>query len=138
MTGEVSFRFAVAAKRECCTADAADHRLREDESFYIIPPSAVGPSVPGPSRPSTATATATASNAAAASAQPAPTPKTPEELSLENTSLRASLDAISKHAASVETTNRRLLETLKEWERMRREMSAGLRREVSFNLALWQ
>jgi hypothetical protein len=60
-----------------------------------------------------------------------PPPKTPEELLLENTSLRASLDAISRHSHMLENEVRRLRESEEKKGEMMRSVVMGVRREVS-------
>jgi hypothetical protein len=60
-----------------------------------------------------------------------PPPKTPEELLLENTSLRSSLDAISRHSHMLENEVRRLRESEEKKGEMMRSVVMGVRREVS-------
>lgn len=62
---------------------------------------------------------------------PSPTPKTNEELSLENESLRASLDALAQHAHQLELANRALAARGEERDKLVRSVVTGVRREVS-------
>jgi len=61
-----------------------------------------------------------------------PSAKTPEELALENISLRASLDALAIHAHDLEQKNRILQHNGEEKEKIMRSMVLGVRREVSW------
>lgn len=59
-----------------------------------------------------------------------PAAKTPEELVLENESLRASLDALAVHAHSLEVANKALSERAAEHDKVVRSVVHGVRREV--------
>ncbi|EIW65729.1 hypothetical protein TREMEDRAFT_66106 [Tremella mesenterica DSM 1558] len=56
--------------------------------------------------------------------------KTPEELELENVSLRASLDALASHAHTLEQTNKMFRAQAEERERNMRNVMLGVRREA--------
>jgi hypothetical protein len=56
--------------------------------------------------------------------------KTPEELALENASLRASLDALAVHSHELELANRQMKASGEERERTMRHVALGVRREV--------
>ncbi|KAK4684852.1 hypothetical protein P7C73_g5315, partial [Tremellales sp. Uapishka_1] len=56
--------------------------------------------------------------------------KTPEELALENQSLRASLDALAVHAHRVEKMNAELLGKAEERDKMMRSVVLGVRQEA--------
>jgi len=56
--------------------------------------------------------------------------KTPEELTLENESLRASLDALALHAEALGKANKTLKNAGEEREKMMRSVVVGVRREV--------
>lgn len=59
-----------------------------------------------------------------------PAGKTPEELALENESLRASLDALAVHAHSLEVANKALTERAAEHDKVVKSVVHGVRREV--------
>jgi hypothetical protein len=56
--------------------------------------------------------------------------KTPEELALENESLRASLDALAVHTEAVNKENQELRKSSQEREVVLRNAVAGVRKEV--------
>jgi len=56
--------------------------------------------------------------------------KTPEELALENESLRSSLDALASHAQTLKQANKALKQAGDEREKMMRSVVVGVRREV--------
>ncbi|ORY32007.1 hypothetical protein BCR39DRAFT_587264 [Naematelia encephala] len=56
--------------------------------------------------------------------------KTPEELDLENTSLRASLDALASHAQQLEQSNKLLVSQAADRDKMMRNIVDGVRKEV--------
>lgn len=62
--------------------------------------------------------------------KPSPT-KSPEELALENASLRASLDALAVHAHSLEKANKDLRMRAEERDKMLQSMVSDVRTEVS-------
>lgn len=59
-----------------------------------------------------------------------PAGKTPEELALENESLRASLDVLAAHAHSLEVANKTLSERAAEQNKVVRSVVQEVRREV--------
>ncbi|CAD6576151.1 MAG: hypothetical protein TREMPRED_001591 [Tremellales sp. Tagirdzhanova-0007] len=59
-----------------------------------------------------------------------PASKTSEELALENTSLRMSLDALASHAQALEQANKTLNEASMEREKLMRSVVVGVRREA--------
>lgn len=62
--------------------------------------------------------------------------KTPEELALENESLRASLDALALHTEAVDKENQELKKRSQEREAVLRTVAAGVRKEVRFYLEI--
>ncbi|WVO23425.1 uncharacterized protein IAS62_004778 [Cryptococcus decagattii] len=62
---------------------------------------------------------------------PAPLAKTPEELSLENASLRHSLDTLASHTQSLEQTNRLLKIQLEERDKKLLAAMAGVKKEAA-------
>ncbi|OXG23014.1 hypothetical protein J008_01981 [Cryptococcus neoformans] len=62
---------------------------------------------------------------------PAPLAKTPEELALENTSLRHSLDTLASHTQSLEQTNRLLKIQLEERDKKFLAAMAGVKKEAA-------
>lgn len=66
-----------------------------------------------------------------------PTIKTPEELALENQSLRASLDALAVHAHSLEKANKELRQRAEERDKMLQSMVSDVRHEVSQVSSAW-
>lgn len=61
----------------------------------------------------------------------APLAKTPEELALENTSLRHSLDTLASHTQSLEQTNRLLKIQLEERDKKLLTAMAGVKKEAA-------
>lgn len=68
---------------------------------------------------------------AADAATSSPSAKTNEELMLENESLRASLDALAKHAHALELANKAVTERAEERDKVVRSVVYGVRKEVS-------
>ncbi|KAL1409618.1 hypothetical protein Q8F55_003613 [Vanrija albida] len=60
-----------------------------------------------------------------------PSAKTNEELMLENESLRASLDALAKHAHALELANKAVTERAEERDKLVRSVVSGVRKEVA-------
>ncbi|ORX34547.1 hypothetical protein BD324DRAFT_636344 [Kockovaella imperatae] len=91
------------------------------DSFYVVPKN--GRVAESSSRRGEASEESRTSRAS-------PPIKTPEELALENESLRASLDALAVHAQQLDRTNKALRAQHEGRERLMRSAVAGVRREA--------
>lgn len=65
-------------------------------------------------------------------------PKTHEELSLENASLRASLDAMAVHTQNVETELKRVKESEAKRGELMKSVVLGVKLEVSSRIAAYR
>lgn len=95
------------------------HLTHGTESFYIVQPSAADDAE-----------VLKYARARALLMVREPTPKTPEEMLLENESLRASLDALSKQAQALSVENAQLRGGVEKRDEMMKSVVLGVRREV--------